>query len=141
MLFIMGKFIVPLTAEMINLRKAKIDADLAAAAELKQKVEKTLEKYNEALSNASEEANASVLKTKEELNALMERREAELAAEIGRQILAAEKKIEKARQKALSEVDGIAAKLAPIVWKKLDFDKFPSAELQAVVKATGELKK
>ena len=41
MLFIMSKFIIPRTAEMISLRKAKIDADIEEAAKLKQKVEKT----------------------------------------------------------------------------------------------------
>ena len=38
MLFIMSKFIIPKTAERINLRKAKIDDDLAVDEELKKKV-------------------------------------------------------------------------------------------------------
>ena len=40
MLFIMSRFIIPKTAEMINLRKEKIDGYLEKAAELKEKVEK-----------------------------------------------------------------------------------------------------
>ena len=93
MLFIMSKFIIPKTAEMINLRKAKIDADLAAAEELKQRVEKTLEKYNQALKKASDEANASLQKTRDELNATIERRQQELTQELNAEIVAGEKKI------------------------------------------------
>ena len=91
MLFIMSKFIIPKTAEMINLRKAKIDADLAAAEELKQRVEKTLEKYNQALKKASDEANASLQKTRDELNATIERRQQELTQELNAEIVAGEK--------------------------------------------------
>ena len=38
MLFIMSRFIIPKTAEMINLRKEKIDGDLRKASEIKQQV-------------------------------------------------------------------------------------------------------
>ena len=38
MLFVMSKFIIPKTAEMIDLRKAKIDDDLEKADEIKQQV-------------------------------------------------------------------------------------------------------
>ena len=78
MLFIMSKFIIPKTAEMINLRKEKIDGYLQKAAELKEKVEETLDKYNKALQKATEEANQSLQKTQQELDASIERKQAEL---------------------------------------------------------------
>lgn len=139
MLFIMSKFIIPRTAEMINLRKAKIDADLEAAAALKQKVEQTLEKYNQALKAASDEANASLQKTREELNSTIERRQAELAQELNREIAAGEKKIAAAKQKALAEVEIMAAELAPQVLKKLGFAKVSAKDIQAALKMTEEI--
>ena len=139
MLFIMSKFIIPRTAEMINLRKAKIDADLEAAAALKQKVEQTLEKYNQALKAASDEANASLQKTREELNSTIERRQAELAQELNREIAAGEKKIAAAKQKALAEVEVMAAELAPQVLKTLGFAKVSAKEIQAALKMTEEI--
>lgn len=137
MLFIMSRFIIPKTAEMINLRKAKIDADLEAAAELKQKVERTLEKYNQALKAASDEANASLQKTREELGSTIERRQAELTQELNREIAAGEKKITAAKQKALAEVEATAAELAPLVLDKIGFAGVTAGELKAALKITG----
>lgn len=136
MLFIMAKFIVPKTAEMINLRKAKIDADIEAAAKFKQKVEKTLEKYNQALKKASEEANVSLLKTKNDLAQTIERKQADLAAELKRQIDEGEKKILASRKKTMAEVDDMVLALAPEVLHKIGFEKVSVKALKEVLKAT-----
>ena len=138
MLFIMSKFIIPKTAEMINLRKAKIDADLEAAAELKKKVEKTLEKYNLALKKATDEANASLQKTREDLADTIERRQAELSAELNREIVAGEKKIDAAKQKALDGIEDMAAELAPLVLQKLGVVKVSAKEIQTALQSGKE---
>ena len=138
MLFIMSKFIIPKTAEMINLRKAKIDADLEAAAELKKKVEKTLEKYNLALKKATDEANASLQKTREDLADTIERRQAELSAELNREIVAGEKKIDAAKQKALDGIEDMAAELAPLVLQKLCVVKVSAKEIQTALQSGKE---
>ena len=138
MLFIMSKFIIPKTAEMINLRKAKIDADLEAAAELKKKVEKTLEKYNLALKKATDEANVSLQKTREDLADTIERRQAELSAELNREIVAGEKKINAAKQKALDGIEDMAAELAPLVLQKLGVVKVSTKEIQTALQSGKE---
>lgn len=138
MLFIMSKFIIPKTAEMINLRKAKIDADLEAAAELKKKVEKTLEKYNLALKKATDEANVSLQKTREDLADTIERRQAELSAELNREIVAGEKKINAAKQKALDGIEDMAAELAPLVLQKLGVVKVSAKEIQTALQSGKE---
>ena len=138
MLFIMSKFIIPKTAEMINLRKSKIDADLEAAAELKKKVEKTLEKYNQALKKATDEANASLSKTRDELADTIDRRQAELAADLNREIAAGEKKIAAAKQKALAGVEETALELAPLILHKLGVAKVSAKELQSALKSAKE---
>lgn len=138
MLFIMSKFIIPKTAEMINLRKAKIDADLEAAAELKKKVEKTLEKYNLALKKATDEANVSLQKTREDLADTIERRQAELSAELNREIVAGEEKINAAKQKALDGIEDMAAELAPLVLQKLGVVKVSAKEIQTALQSGKE---
>lgn len=138
MLFIMSKFIIPKTAEMINLRKAKIDADLEAAAELKKKVEKTLEKYNLALKKATDEANVSLQKTREDLADTIEHRQAELSAELNREIVAGEKKINAAKQKALDGIEDMAAELAPLVLQKLGVVKVSAKEIQTALQSGKE---
>lgn len=126
----MTYFIVPKTAEMINLRKAKIDADMEDAAKIKQKVEKTLEKYNKALKDATDEAKASLQKTKDEINLIIERKQADLTVELNRQIADGEKKIAAGRQKALDNVNDAVVVLVPEIMKKLGFAKVPASVIK-----------
>ena len=134
----MSKFIIPKTAEMINLRKAKIDGYLQKAAELKEKVEETLDKYNKALQKATEEANQSLQKTQQELDASIERKQADLSAELNRQIAEGEKKIALGKAKAQQQIDGMSASLALDVLKKLGFDNFKVKDVNAAIKQNGD---
>ena len=67
MLFVMSKIIIPRIAEMINLRREKIDDDLEKSAEIKEKAEEALERYHSALKQATDEANQSLQKTQQDL--------------------------------------------------------------------------
>lgn len=138
MLFIMSKFIIPKTAEMIDLRKAKIDSDLEKADEIKQHVEETLQKYNNALQEASAKANVSLQKTKEELNETISRRQADLYARLKADIEAGEKKIDASKAKAMVKVEENAAVLAVEVLKKLGFGGVKVKDAANVVKALDE---
>lgn len=133
MLFIFSRFIIPKTGEMINLRKAKIDEYLEKAAALKIKVEKTLEKYNQALKKATDEANASIQSTRQEMDAMIERRQAELAADLKKQIEDGEAKINTAREKALRQLEPVAADLAQEVLKKLGFTNIKNSDVTKVL--------
>lgn len=121
MLFIMSRFIIPKTAEMINLRKEKIDGDLQKAAEIKQQVEKALEKYHAALKAATDKAQISLQKNRDELNEMINRKQEDLAAKLEAEISGGEKKIEQAKEKALQKVEASAAELAIDVLKNLGF--------------------
>ena len=101
MLFIMSKFIIPKTAEMINLRKEKIDGDLQKAAEIKQQVEATIEKYNEALRKANSKANISLQKTRDELNETITRRQSDISAKLNAEIEAGEERIASSKVKEI----------------------------------------
>ena len=121
MLIIMSKFIIPKTAEMINLRKEKIDGDLQKAAEIKQKVEATIEKYNKALKNANSKANISLQKTRDELNETINRRQADISAKLSAEIEAGEQKIAASKAKALQKIEEVSTELAVDVLEKLGF--------------------
>lgn len=138
MLFIFSRFIIPKTGEMINLRKAKIDEYLEKAAALKIKVEKTLDKYNQALKKATDEANASIQSTRQEMDAMVERRQAELAADLKRQIEDGEAKIRTAREKALKQLEPAAAELAQEVLKKFGFANIKNADVAKVLERIKE---
>lgn len=121
MLFIFSRFIIPKTAEMINLRKAKIDDYLAKAEQLKTKVEETMNKYNQALQKATEEANASLQKTQSEMEAMIDTRQAELGVVLKKQIEESEAKILAGKEKVLKQMDALSTELALDILKKIGF--------------------
>ncbi len=121
MLLIFGKFVLPKTAEMINLRKQKIDGDLEKAAEIKKQVETALEKYNKALSDANYKAGVSLQKTKDELNETIRCKQADLEAKLQAEVKACEDKIEASKKRALQKVDDMAAEMSVEILGKLGF--------------------
>lgn len=121
MFFVMNKFIIPKTAEMINLRKEKIDNDLEKADEIKKLVEETLEKYNNALQNANNKAAISLQKTREELNDTVARRQEELSLRLRAEIEESERKIELAKNRAISRIEEDAPVLVVEILTKLGF--------------------
>lgn len=122
LLFIMSKFIIPKTAEMINLRKEKIDGELAAADKLKKQVEEGINKYEKALREASQKANLELQKTKDELNEMVNRKQSDLAARLNAEIEEGEKRIDAAKGKALQKIEEAAASLTIEVLNKIGFD-------------------
>ena len=133
MLFIMSRFIIPKTAEMINLRKEKIDGDLQKAAEIKQQVEKALEKYHAALKEATDKAQISLQKNRDELGEMINRKQEDSAAKLEAEISGGEKKIEQAKEKALQKVEASAAELAIDVLKNLGFGGVKAKDAAAAI--------
>lgn len=138
MLFVMSKFIIPKTAEMVNLRREKIDGDLERAAEIKEQVEQALEKYNKALQDANVKANISLQKTKDELAETINRRQADLSARLKSEIEAGEKKIAASKEKALQKVEEASAELAVEVLNKLGFGGIKLKDAAYAVKSLKE---
>ncbi|MBE6454282.1 MAG: hypothetical protein E7017_05310 [Alphaproteobacteria bacterium] len=138
MLFIMVVFIIPRTAEMINLRKQKIEGDLEKAAEIKRKVEKTLDKYNKALQEATAKANVSLAKTRDELNETINRRQNDLSNRLQSEIAEGEKKIADAKKKAMDKLEDSSAELVVDVLEKLGFTGIKIKDAKVALKAVKE---
>lgn len=119
LLFIMSKFIIPKTGEMINLRKEKIDSELDKAAALKEQVEKGIARYEQALREANQKASVALQKTKDELNDTVNRKQSDLAARLSVEVAEGEKKIAAAKAKAMQKVEDMAAGLAVDVLNKI----------------------
>ena len=122
MLFLMSKLIIPKIAEMINLRKEKIDDYLDSAADFKARSEQALENYHRALKEATDEANLSLQKTKQEMRNLIERKQTELNEEFSRQIKEGEQLIRDNKAKAMKQVDTMTEELAAEIIRKLGFN-------------------
>ncbi len=121
LLFIMSKFIIPKTSEMINLRKEKIDNDLAKVSEIKEQIELAMAKYNKALSDATIRANTSLEKIREDLNVTISRRQEDLAKRLKDEIVAEEKKIALSKERAMQKIDSVSADLVIDIFTKLGF--------------------
>lgn len=67
-------------------RQNKIDEYIDKAAETKRRAEESLAKYNEALSNATREANASLERIKRELEAEIVSKQDELAKRLRKKV-------------------------------------------------------
>lgn len=131
-------FIIPRTAEMINLRKQKIEGDLEKAAEIKRKVEKTLDKYNKALQEATAKANVSLAKTRDELNETINRRQNDLSNRLQSEIAEGEKKIADAKKKAMDKLEDSSAELVVDVLEKLGFTGIKIKDAKVALKAVKE---
>ncbi|MCQ2741570.1 MAG: hypothetical protein MJ210_05625 [Alphaproteobacteria bacterium] len=134
MLFIFSKFIIPKTAEMIKLRKEKIDENIEAAAKIKEKVEKALEKYNQALRDATDKAQISLQRTKDELNDTINRRQEDLNARLKLEVEAGEKKVAASRDKALQKLEEVSCALAVDVLHKVGFEDIKLKDATAAFK-------
>ncbi len=121
MLFIMSKFIIPKTSEMINLRKDKINGDLEKASEIKLKVEETLNKYNKALYDANTKASLTLQKNREELENIVCRRQYDLMQRLKSEIDVGEQKIMLSKNKAMEGIENLSVDLAIDVLAKLGF--------------------
>lgn len=136
MLFIMSKLIIPRIAEMIELRREKIEGNLEKAAEIKAEAEKSLEKYRKALQDATNDANQSLLKTQQELQAMIERKQDDLSAKLSAQIVEGEKKILNSKNKALQQVNDISAEIAVEIMKKLDLKDIKIQDFEKALKTS-----
>ncbi len=133
LLFIMSKFIIPKLGEMINLRKEKIDSELATAERLKKQVEEGIERYETALREASQKANLALQKTKDELNDTVNRKQSDLAARLNAEIAQGEQRIEAAKSKALQKIEEASVDLAVDVLAKFGISKVSADKVRKTI--------
>ncbi len=131
--FVMSRVAIPRTGGVIALRKSTIDGDLAAAQKLKTETDNAIKSYEAALAEAKAKAQAINIENRNALNAEIEAERAKLDAALGAKISAAEKKVAASRDKALSEVAGMAADIAGQIVQQLTGAKVTKAAASAAV--------
>jgi len=132
LLFIMSKFIIPKTAEMIELRRKKIDGELEQASQLKEQVAEGIKKYEEALKDAQNKARITLQKTRDELGETVNRKQSDLVARLNVEIEQGEQKIIAAKQKAMQKIDDSIVDLALGVLNKIGIENIESKSVQQV---------
>lgn len=134
MLFIMGKIFAPRIADILAQRQHKIDNYLVKAHQLKEQAEESLQKYHEALAQATADANETLEKTHKELDDYMSKKQSDLAEKLNAKIKEGEEQIIASKEQALKEVRGIAEELALDVVKKMGIKQISVQDLKNSLK-------
>ena len=135
---VMSRVIIPRLSDVLESRHDRITRDLDEAQRMKAESEAAEAAYEhdlaEARKNAHSIAAEATEKAKTEANAAREQVEAELGAKMAD----AEEKISAIKEKALGEVDTIAADTAEAIVTDLIGGKLTKADLTKAIAAAGE---
>ena len=134
MMFIMSKFIIPKIAEVMERRQKKIDNYLNKASHFKQEAEATLQKYQEALSKATQSANKALSENQAEINKIISDKQNELSKHLQKKIQEGEAEINSGKEQALKEIKTISEKLALEVVKKIGITDIQASDIKVAVK-------
>src|SRR5947209_12422244 len=130
---------LPRVGGAIEARRRRVDDDLARAAQLKSEAEAVLAAYQQTLAKARAEAQATVKETTDRMAAEAAERQRQLSETLAGQTADAERQIAAAKQRALSEMHGIAAEVArPVTEKVMGPAAHPGNLATAVDRALAE---
>jgi F-type H+-transporting ATPase subunit b len=117
--WLMARVALPQVEGLIADRKARIDGDLADAANAKAKAEAAMASYEKSLANARAEAQKIAQGERDRINAATDSRRKALEAELAGKLAAAEKAVAETKTKALANVEGIATDAAAAIVERL----------------------
>ena len=116
---LMAKVALPRLTAVLEARKARIDGDLATAAQLKKDTEAAIAAYDAALAKARSGAQAIAAETRDKLAAEGDAQRKALEEALAGKLRDAETTIEAAKAKAMGNVQAIAAEAASAIVEKL----------------------
>ncbi|KKB12315.1 hypothetical protein VE25_08035 [Devosia geojensis] len=131
---LMSKVALPQIGGILADRKARIDADLKAAEESRQKTDAAIAAYEEALASAKAKAQGIASESRDAIAADLAAKRAVVEADLSAKVGAAEASIAQTKSAALAHVDEIAAETAQAVVSQLVGEASPEAARSAVAK-------
>ena len=109
---LMSRVALPRIGEILEIRRDRIEGDLAEADRLRIKTDQAIADYEAALAEARKKAHGIAEETRSDLKAETEKSRAAVEADLGARIAAAEQSIQATKAEALTNVDEIAAQTA-----------------------------
>jgi F-type H+-transporting ATPase subunit b len=119
LLLLMSRLALPRVGRALDMRRQRLDSDLARAAEVKAEAEAVVAAYQQTLAAARAEAQAALKETAERLAAEAAERQQQLAVSLAGDIAAAERRIGAAKERALQDIRGVATEIASLAAVKL----------------------
>jgi F-type H+-transporting ATPase subunit b len=117
--YLMSKIALPRVSGILATREGKIDGDLKAAAAMQEKAKAAGEAYEKLLADAKAGAQATAQKAKDAAATVAETKRKSVEAETAAKIAKSEAGIMTARDKAMTNVAGIAADTAADIVRRI----------------------
>jgi F-type H+-transporting ATPase subunit b len=132
---LMKRVALPRVAEVLDQRAHRIQSDLDKAEQLKAEADEALATYQKTMAEARANAQAEVRAALAASAAESAKRESDLAAQLGQRTKAAEDGIAAAKNRALADVNRVAAEVAGSAVAKIAGLSAAPDQLQAAVGA------
>jgi F-type H+-transporting ATPase subunit b len=117
--YLMRRKALPRVTEILEARQERIAGDLDRAARLREEAETAQRRHEEVVAQAQHKALDQLRAVQERVAAENVRRQAELEGDLSRRLAESEASINAARERALSEVENVAAEVAQAVVERL----------------------
>ena len=116
---LMSKIALPRIGEILEVRRDRIEGDLAEAERLRQKTDQAIEAYESELSAARAKSHSIADETRNQIKSDMDEKRRAVETDLAKQMASAEARILKTKTEALSNVDQIASETAVNLVSKL----------------------
>ena len=133
--FVIGRGMVPKVQSVVQAREDRIAADLAAAHQAREEAESLEEGYRERMDASRSEAMKLAQASKQEGAKHAEARLKVVDEQVGAKVAEAQDRIRSSVQKAMAEIETVAAEAAQELVGKLTGASVSSAEAKQAVKA------
>lgn len=134
---LMSKVALPRIGEILETRRDRIESDLAEAERLRQRTDKAIQSYEEALAEARRRAHEIAAKTRDDIRADLDGKRGKVEADLGARLSAAEKSIQDTKQAALANVEEIATDTATTLVSQL-LGRVPAKSIKDAVRAAAK---
>jgi F-type H+-transporting ATPase subunit b len=137
--YLMRRRALPRDTEILEARQERIAGDLDRAARLREEAEAAQRRHEEVVAQAQHKALDQLRAVQERVAAENAKRQAELEADLNRRLDEAEASINASRERALAEVQNVAADVAQAVIQRLAGLQVSEAEVRdALGRVMGE---
>ncbi|TDQ63942.1 F-type H+-transporting ATPase subunit b [Maritalea mobilis] len=109
---LMSKVALPRIGEILEVRRDRIEGDLAEAERLKQKTDQAIRSYEAELADAKQKAHNIAEETRDQIRADLDEKRAKVEADLAKKMAVAENNIRETKQAAMDHVDEIASETA-----------------------------
>lgn len=131
--WLLSRKALPRVGEILEARQARISTDLDRAAQLRHEAEQALRKHEAVVAEAQARAAAQIKETQDRLAAEAAKRQAEVDADLNAKLTEAEGRIGAAKDKALAEIQSVAAEVASSAVRRLAGIEVAAADVEATV--------